>query len=314
MNATRRALLAALEDGPVDGPTLADRLGVSRAAVWKQVEALRDEGFVIESGDEGYRVVGVPDYGAAALAFGLDAPYDIEYEARIASTNDRAREVAEGGAAGVVVVAYEQTGGRGRRDREWTAPSGGVWASLVLRPERPPAEIPMYTLAAAVAVARAAREAGVEATIKWPNDVLVAGEEGERKLCGILTEMEGEADRVSWLVLGPGVNANVDRDALPPGATSLRAEVGDVDRRTFLQRTLEEIHDLTGEGADLRAVLDAWREYASTLGRRVRVETPSGAVEGRAVDVRFPGSLVVETDDGERVVHAGDCDHLRPAE
>ena len=314
MNATRRALLAALEDGPVDGPTLADRLGVSRAAVWKQVEALRDEGFVIESGDEGYRVVGVPDYGAAALAFGLDAPYDIEYEARIASTNDRARELAEGGAADVVVVADEQTGGRGRLDREWTAPSGGVWASLVLRPERPPAEIPMYTLAAAVAVARAAREAGVEATIKWPNDVLVAGEEGERKLCGILTEMEGEADRVSWLVLGPGVNANVDRDALPPGATSLRAEVGDVDRRTFLQRTLEEIHDLTGEGADLRAVLDAWREYASTLGRRVRVETPSGAVEGRAVDVRFPGSLVVETDDGERVVHAGDCEHLRPAE
>ena len=314
MNATRRALLAALEDGPVDGPTLADRLGVSRAAVWKQVEALRDEGFVIESGDEGYRVVGVPDYGAAALAFGLDAPYDIEYEARIASTNDRARELAEGGAADVVVVADEQTGGRGRLDREWTAPSGGVWASLVLRPERPPAEIPMYTLAAAVAVARAAREAGVEATIKWPNDVLVAGEEGERKLCGILTEMEGEADRVSWLVLGPGVNANVDRDALPPGATSLRAEVGDVDRRTFLQRILEEIHGLTGEGADLRAVLDAWREYASTLGRRVRVETPSGAVEGRAVDVRFPGSLVVETDDGERVVHAGDCDHLRPAE
>ena len=314
MNATRRALLAALEDGPVDGPTLADRLGVSRAAVWKQVEALRDEGFVIESGDEGYRVVGVPDYGAAALAFGLDAPYDIEYEARIASTNDRARELAEGGAADVVVVADEQTGGRARLDREWTAPSGGVWASLVLRPERPPAEIPMYTLAAAVAVARAAREAGVEATIKWPNDVLVAGEEGERKLCGILTEMEGEADRVSWLVLGPGVNANVDRDALPPGATSLRAEVGDVDRRTFLQRILEEIHDLTGEGTDLRAVLDAWREYASTLGRRVRVETPSGAVEGRAVDVRFPGSLVVETDDGERVVHAGDCDHLRPAE
>ena len=314
MNATRRALLAALEDGPVGGPTLADRLGVSRAAVWKQVEALRDEGFVIESGDEGYRVVGVPDYGAAALAFGLDAPYDIEYEARIASTNDRARELAEGGAADVVVVADEQTGGRARLDREWTAPSGGVWASLVLRPERPPAEIPMYTLAAAVAVARAAREAGVEATIKWPNDVLVAGEEGERKLCGILTEMEGEADRVSWLVLGPGVNANVDRDALPPGATSLRAEVGDVDRRTFLQRALEEIHDLTGEGADLRAVLDAWREYASTLGRRVRVETPSGAVEGRAVDVRFPGSLVVETDDGERVVHAGDCDHLRPAE
>ena len=316
MNATRRALLAALEDGAVDGPALADRLGVSRAAVWKQVEGLRDEGFGIEAGDDGYRVVEVPEYGAAALAFGLDAPYDIEYHDRIASTNDRARELAEAGAEDVVVVADEQTGGRGRLDREWAAPAGGVWASLVLRPERPPAEVPMYTLAAAVAVARAAREAGVEAIIKWPNDVLVAKEDGagEAKFCGILTEMEGEADRVSWLVVGIGVNANIDREALPSGATSLRSEAGDVDRRQLLQRVVEEVHDLTGDGADLGGVLDAWREYASTLGRRVRVETPREAVEGRAVDVRFPGSLVVETDDGERVVHAGDCEHLRPTE
>ncbi len=193
--------------------------------------------------------------------------------------------------------------------------SGGIWASLLLRPHRPPAEIPLFTLAAAVAVAKASLDVGVDARIKWPNDVLVAGDDGEeRKLCGILTEMEGEADRVSWLVVGPGVNANVDADALPPGATSLRAEVGDVDRRLFLQRVLETIHGLTGEGADVGEVLDAWRDHAATLGRRVRVETPGGTVEGEAVDVRFPGSLVVRTDDGdERVVHAGDCEHLRPA-
>ena len=315
MNATRRALLAALEDGPVDGPDLADRLGVSRAAVWKQVEALRDEGFGIEGGDDGYRVVEVPEYGGAALAFGLDAPYGIEYHDRIGSTNDRARERAEDGAADVVVVADEQTGGRGRLGRAFTAPAGGVWASLVCRPDRPPAEVPIYTLAAAVAVTRAARAVGADASIKWPNDVLVAGGDGdERKLCGILTEMEGEADRVSWLVVGIGVNANVDRDALPVGATSLRADIGDVDRRQFLQRVLEGVHDLTGPGADLRAVLDAWREHASTLGRRVRVETPRGPVTGAAVDVRFPGSLVIDTDDGERVVHTGDCEHLRPAE
>ena len=316
MNGTRRELVSALEDGPVDGPTLAGRLGVSRAAVWKQVEALRAEGFTIEGGDDGYRVVDLPSYGAAAVAFGLDAPYGVEYHDRLASTNDRARELAADGAEDVVVVADEQTGGRGRLDRAWAAPAGGIWASLALRPERPPAEIPMYTLAAAVAVARAARAVGVHATIKWPNDVLVADTSDigdERKLAGILTEMEGEADRVSWLVIGAGVNANIDRDALPAGATSLRAAVGDVDRRRFLQRALEAVHDLTS-GADLRPVLDAWREYTSTLGRRVRVDTRRGPVEGRAVDVRFPGSLIVDTDDGERVVHAGDCEHLRPAE
>ena len=229
MNDTRRALLTALAAGPVDGPTLADRLGVSRAAVWKQVEALRAEGFEVESGDDGYRVIEVPDYGAAALEFGLDAPYTVEYHDRIASTNDRARELAAEGAGGVVVVADEQTGGRGRLDREFVAPAGGIWASLLVRPDRPPAEVPMYTLAAAVAVARAVRAVGVEATIKWPNDVLVGSDDGEQKLCGILTEMEGEADRVSWLVIGIGVNANVDRDALPPDATSLRAAVGDIE-------------------------------------------------------------------------------------
>ncbi|MFB6089708.1 MAG: biotin--[acetyl-CoA-carboxylase] ligase [Halobellus sp.] len=320
MNDTRREVLTALEDGPVEGPALADRLGVSRAAVWKHIEALREAGFGVESGDDGYEIVSVPAYGAAAIAFGLNAPYRIEYHERIPSTNDRARELAAEGDEDVVVVADEQTGGRGRLDREWRSPSGGVWASLLVRPRRPPAEVPIYTLAAAVAVSRAAREAGVDARIKWPNDVLAPvdgegdehGERRERKLAGVLTEMEGEADRVSWLVVGIGVNANVDADSLPPEATSLRSEIGDVDRRDFLQCVLEQFAELTDEDADLTAILDGWREHAATLGRRVRVETPTETIEGEAVDVRFPGSLVVRTDDGERVVSAGDCEHLRP--
>jgi BirA family biotin operon repressor/biotin-[acetyl-CoA-carboxylase] ligase len=318
MNDTRRTLLAALRDGPATGPALADELGVSRAAVWKQVEALRADGFDVESGDDGYVVTGVPEYGAAAVEFGLDAPFEVEYHDSIGSTNDRGRELAVEGAADVVVLADEQTGSRGRLERAWSAPAGGIWASLVLRPARPPAHVPVFTLAAAVATTRAAREAGVDAAIKWPNDVLVEGgdddtaaaERGGRKLAGILTEMEGEADRVSWLVVGIGVNANIDATDLPAGATSLRAEVGDVDRRLFVQRLLETFQELR---ADPDSVLPAWREYTSTLGRRVRVETPGGVVEGEAVDVRFPGALVVATDDGDVVVHAGDCEHLRPA-
>jgi BirA family biotin operon repressor/biotin-[acetyl-CoA-carboxylase] ligase len=164
-----------------------------------------------------------------------------------------------------------------------------------------------------VATTRAAREAGVEASIKWPNDVVVAddtAERGGRKLAGILTEMEGEANRVSWLLVGIGVNANVDADDLPDGATSIRAETGDVERRLFVQRLLEEFHALRD---DPETILDAWREFAETLGRRVRVETTTEVVEGEAVGVTFPGALVVRTDSGERAVHAGDCEHLRPA-
>ena len=311
MQKTRHRVLDAIADGPVPGPALADRLDVSRAAIWKHIEALRDAGFAIDGGDDGYELVSTPEFGGEAVEFGLDAPFEIEYHDSVSSTNDRARELAAEGREDVVVLADEQTGGRGRLDREWTAPSGGIWLSILLRPTVPPADAPAFTLAAAVATTRAAREAGVDAAIKWPNDVLVAdGDGSQRKLTGILTEMEGEADRVSWVVVGIGINANVDTADLVDGATSLRAENGDVNRRVFTQRVLEEFHELR---SNLDSVVPAWRDLAATLGRRVRVDTPGGEVVGEAVDIEFPGTLVVETDDGTVRVSAGDCEHLRPA-
>ncbi len=305
---TRRALLDALSAGPVSGPAIATELGVSRNAVWKRIEELRDAGFGIESGESGYRIVSVPEFSGPAVEYGLDASYEIEYHDAIDSTNARARELATAGESDVVVLANEQTAGRGRLDRAWNAPDGGVYMSLVLRPDVAPMEAPLLTLAAAVATTRALGEAGVEAGIKWPNDVLLA-ETGE-KLVGILTEMEGEADRVSWVVCGIGVNANVDAADLPEGATSVREQVGDIDRRRFAQRVLEEFDSLR---SDPDAILETWREGAISLGRRVRVETADRAVVGKAVDIEPPGRLVIETADGEVRVHAGDCEHLRPA-
>jgi BirA family biotin operon repressor/biotin-[acetyl-CoA-carboxylase] ligase len=311
MNETRRAVLQALDDGPVSGPDLADDLGVSRTAIWKHVEALRADGFDVESVPEGYTLSGVADYGAGPVEFGLDAPFDVEYHDAVPSTNDRARELASEGANDVVVLADEQTGGRGRRGRAWSSPPGGVWMSLALRPSLPPARVPMLTLAAAVAVTDAAREAGVDAAIKWPNDVIVPGDgpRGGDKLAGTLTEMEGEASAVTWAVVGVGVNANVDPEALAEDATSVRAEVGDVSRRVFVQRILERFDELRDEPD---TILDAWRERTATLGERVRVELNDETVVGDAVDVTEHGALVFETTDGERVIHAGDCEHLRP--
>ncbi|MEF8808293.1 biotin--[acetyl-CoA-carboxylase] ligase, partial [Natronomonas sp.] len=171
----------------------------------------------------------------------------------------------------------------------------------------PPAQVPIYTLAAAVATAEALRGVGVDAGIKWPNDVLVEG--SEAKIVGILTEMEGEADRVSWVVVGIGINANIDGDAVPQEATTIREQVGDVDRAELTRHLLERFDELRN---DPESVLPAWRELSLTLGKRVRVETPAGEVVGEAVDVEFPGTLVVETEDGEKRVSAGDCEHLRP--
>ena len=245
-------------------------------------------------------------------------PYAVEHHDRLDSTNERGIDLAERGERAVAVVAAEQTAGRGRRDREWVGPRGGVYVSVVVDPDLGPEEYPLVTLAAGVAVVRAVdRVGGLETRVKWPNDVLHEG----RKLAGVLTERVDDA-----LVVGVGVNANLDPADLPEGATSLRAARqgasgdgrtetdgadGDVDLSALTRTLLEELATLL---ADTDAVLPAWRETADTLWRQVRVETPDGDVVGEAVAVESPGTLVVRTDAGEVRVTTGDCEHLRPAD
>jgi len=307
MHETRRAVLDALASGPVSGPELAAQLDISRNAVWKHVDALRGAGFEIESRKAGYALVSIPEFGGPAVQYGLEAPYDVEFHESIPSTNARARERAEAGDTNVVVLADEQTGGRGRLDRAWASPSGGIWCSLLVRPDFPAAHAPIATLAAAVAVTEAVATVGVDAGIKWPNDVLVG--DRERKLAGILTEMAGEHDRIEWLIVGIGLNANIDPETLPTGATSLRGLVGDVDRRELIQPMLDRLAEHLRSP---QSVLDAWKDHSLTLGQRVRVETPAETVVGEAVDVTFPGTLVIEHEGERRTVTAGDCEHLRP--
>lgn len=312
MTDSRVHVLESLADGPATGPELAENLDCSRTAIWKHIQALRDQGFDIEAGSTGYELVDVPEYGGPAVEFGLDAPYRVEYRETVSSTNDLAREFAERGETDVVVLADEQTGGRGRRDRAWTSPAGGIWTSIVTCPDLPTARVPLFTLGAAVAAVEAVDSVGIEAAIKWPNDVLVEREGKEPgKLAGILTEMAGESSQVSWVVVGIGINANVDAAALAPGATSIRSLVGDVNRRDLVQDLLESFHDLA---SNPEAILPRWLEHATTLGREVRVDTGSGSVTGRAVEVTDVGALVVETGSERTTVHAGDCEHLRPVQ
>jgi len=297
-------------DGVVSGGELAARFGVSRNAVWKHIETLRDAGFVVESTGEGYILDSVPEYGGLAVAYHLRDRTDyvgnvIEYHETVESTNDLAVERArEGVSEGYVVLADEQKGGRGRRERVWESPSGGVWTSVVLRPEFPPRDASLVTLAASVAVARAVENEGVEPTIKWPNDVLIDG----KKLCGILVEMEADAESVSHAVVGIGLNANTKPDVPEASPTSLAEHVGEVDRAPLTAEILVELEDAyeAGDG-----ILNEWRERSSTLGREVRVETPNETLEGTAERVDETGALVVSTEEGERTVTAGDCAHLR---
>lgn len=212
------------------------------------------------------------------------------------STQDLARSLAEGGAPeGTVVVAEVQTAGRGRMGRVWVSPAGGLWMSVILRPIAAPDEVPKVGLVGGVAVARAIeRTCGLRPGLRWPNDVLV----NRRKVAGVLAEAGPKA---LWVVLGIGVNANVDPHALPEGATSLLAELGQpVPLRALFAATcseLEKAYELF-RGEDFGTVLAWWRARSTTLGRRVRVHVASGTYEGVAEDVDADGALLLRLPNG----------------
>ncbi len=309
-------MLRSSQGGYVSGTELASALGVSRAAVWKQVRALARAGFAIDAvPSKGYRLTAAPDVvlpgditrdlGTAVIGG------TIRYEDEIPSTNTLAMELAHAGAAeGTVVLAEAQSGGRGRLGREWFSPRGNMYFSVILRPPIPPSRAPLLTLMGAVASASAIRsQTGVAAGIKWPNDLLING----KKAAGILTEMSAEPDRIRYVVLGIGVNANMDpalfSSEVRRTATTLALEAGmAVDRTDLLRRMLLELDHWYGRFRDDAAgMLAAWRLLNVTLGNRIRVSGAGPVREGLARDVDEEGRLILELDDGTGLpVAAGD--------
>ncbi len=294
----------------VSGEQLCRELGVSRTAVWKHIGSLREDGYDIEArANLGYRLRRVPDtpFPAEVIA-GLDTAVvgrRVEYYPEVASTNEEARQLAQAGCAeGTVVVADAQNGGKGRMGRGWFSPRAkGLWFSVVLRPPVNPMETPQVTMVAAVAVAAALREhTGVRAGIKWPNDILVKG----RKICGILVELNAEADRVNFMVAGVGLNVNVARDEFPPEvrdtATSLLQETGrHVPRVPLFRAVLAQLDRWYGRWLEegFASVLDAWRRLCVTLDCPVTVHTMRDSFHGHALDVDETGALLVRTPEGQ---------------
>jgi BirA family biotin operon repressor/biotin-[acetyl-CoA-carboxylase] ligase len=315
--------LAESGDDFMSGEALSSKLGLSRTAVWKHVEALRGKGYRIEAAPaRGYRLVEVPDRLTQLELSPLLSTHDlgraIHFHETVGSTNELAFRLAHDGAEhGEVVVAEQQTTGKGRRGRTWVSPPGlNLYFSAILRPELPPQRAPELTLVAAVALTEVLREAGSEAFIKWPNDVQIEG----RKVAGILTELSAEPERVHFVVLGVGVNLNAQPEHFPEDlhatATSLAIARGQrVPRALFaaaLWNRLEEWLDLHLEtGFD--AVRQRWKDLSSTLGQDVLVRTDRQEFRGLAEDIDTSGALLVRTENGsvERVL-AGDVERLRP--
>ncbi len=237
---------------------------------------------------------------------------EINHFAEVTSTNDVAKELARKGAKeGTVVISETQTLGRGRLGRVWVSPQGGMWFSIVLRPRVTPKEASKLTFVAAVAVAQAIREVfGLDAEIKWPNDVLIGG----KKVCGILIETSTKDGVVDFVVVGIGINANVSLDSFPESLrnppTSLKEErMIEIEREGFLRALLEDVERyytiLVRDDFDL--ILEKWRRLASFLGKYVEVVSFDEKIRGRAVDVDSDGALIVKLTDGRiKKVMTGD--------
>lgn len=230
----------------------------------------------------------------------------IELYEEIGSTQERARKLALSGAPhGTLVISQIQTGGRGRRGRDWGSPPGGLWMSLVLRPDIEAEHAPRITQAAAVGVAKALRSIEVPASIKWPNDLLVKG----LKICGILA-----AGHPDFIILGIGLNANLDpRDlGVPDKVVTIRSVLGrDVDETRLLHTIFSHLDYELQRIKHFESILADWRRLDCTLGKKVRVQSSGGVFEGLALDLSSEGALLLETDAGIVELLEGDVEHLR---
>ena len=290
--------------GVVSGEILSAELGVSRVSIWKHIQGLIKNGTPIESSPKGYRLL-PDDDSLQPYHFGARQER-LHFFQETGSTMDEAMGLARDGCPNyTVAVAQRQTNGRGRMQRSWVSDEGGLYFTIVLRPDLPLMYAGLVNLAAAVDMAELlSSRYGTEAGVKWPNDILVHG----KKICGILSQMEAEGDHCIYLNIGMGLNVNNRPQEFELNAVSLRFLLDrPVPRREVLTAFLDAFEKRM-TAWDAARVVAEWKSRNVTLGKRVRVETLRQTVEGTAVDLDERGGLIVEMNDGSRqtVVH-GDC-------
>lgn len=296
--------------GYVSGEKISQKLGISRAAVWKHIKALRADGYDIKSvTNKGYYLASAPDIiSEYEIKSGLKTNrvgQNIKYVHETDSTNNEAKRFSDM-ADGTLFVAQMQTGGKGRLGRQWSSPEGeGIWMSLLLKPDIIPGEAPEITLIAGLAVCRALKDFGAQ--IKWPNDVVING----KKICGILTEMSAEIERVSYIVCGIGINVNIAEfpEDLREKAASLYTVTGERHNRTeIIRRVLEEFEPLYDEYLKnrLKNIIPEYKSASVNIGKRVSVIHGDSRIIGTATDITESGHLVVDTETGQITVSSGE--------
>ncbi|ROR28578.1 BirA family biotin operon repressor/biotin-[acetyl-CoA-carboxylase] ligase [Mobilisporobacter senegalensis] len=293
----------------VSGQELCKGLGVSRTAVWKVMNQLKEEGYEIESvSKKGYKLLDKPDILSREE---IESQMDTEvfgkkvvYFDEIDSTNIYAKKLGEEmDSHGILVVADRQIQGKGRRGRDWDSPKGsGVWMTLVLKPGIKPADASMITLVAGLSVCKAIQKLyGANCLIKWPNDIVING----KKICGILTEMSTEFDYINHLVVGIGININTMEfpEELKLTATSIEKECGSrVLRSELIAAIMKEFelnYNIFMETCDLEGLMKDYNKYLVSINKEVVIIEAGQKYEAIALGINKNGELRIRTKDGE---------------
>lgn len=311
-------LLAVLREaeGYVSGQDLCQKFGVSRTAVWKAINQLKEAGYEIEAvQNKGYKLIETPDTLSETELKSIRrtewAGQEILYFPVVDSTNTKAKQLAEEGyPSGTLVIAEQQDAGRGRRGRSWESKRGtGIFMTLMLKPDINPNNASMLTLVAALAVSAAiTKKTGRPAGIKWPNDIVMNG----KKVCGILTEMSAQFDYVNHIVIGIGIN--IHNEAFPEEiahmATSLYIETKEhFNRASLVEEILEQFenyYEVYLKTEDLSGLVKEYNSHLVNMHQIVKVLDPKEPFEGKAMGITARGELIVDTWESRKLVSAGE--------
>jgi len=301
----------------ISGQQIAEELTISRTAVWKHIQQLRKKGYQITAKPNlGYHLEETPQMlTIEEIKHDLDTTFigqQIRHIDSVSSTNDYAKDLAKKGEPeGSIIIANEQKQGRGRKQRFWASPKGGLWFSIILRPHLLPSDAMQITMCAACAMIESIHHnTNLHPSIKWPNDVLI----NNKKLCGILTEISVEQDGINYLLVGIGLNVNNKLpEELTDISTSLQKEANQLVNMTAILKnfltSFERLYLAVKKG-NISLIQKTWMDYSSTIGSNVKIITEKEIVKGTAIDLGSHGELIVRTDQGKKTIITGDISYL----
>ncbi len=308
----------------LSGQDLSDVLRISRVAVWKHIKKIRELGYKIESKQKlGYRLESSTDMllpwevtsGLKTKIFGKQ----VYYFDSIDSTQNQAMKIASDEANnGTVIIAEKQTSGKGRLGRKWISPKGGIWLSIILHPKFDISVITLFPIASALALSNAIEKTlNIKSELKWPNDITIKG----KKVAGMLVDASLESNKIENLILGVGINFNVDIKQIEKslkdtpnfyGVTSLSEQNKTVKPILLVQSflmELEQMYDLLNAG-DTKKIIRDWTRKSSTIGQNIELSTEEGKIRGKAIKIDDDGALVISENKKNRRITSGDITHI----